>query len=161
MFEAARTWSPNVSSLVVYQANTGFSVSFFWPSSTNVKGGTMGSQQKPRNRRRHRTRAPSIPKTDVPSRACDPSPAQGFQNSCFANTSPINAHQYPSPPTTVLSVPSEYSNITDSAASLDISSSSSVSSCHDTEAKASLSLPLLSQTQWLDCGQSQEEIQRA
>ena len=123
------------------QTKTGFSVSFFWPSSTNVKGGTMASQQRPRNRRRRRRRrrAPSIPKTDVPSRACDLSPGQGSQNSCFATTSPINAHQPPSPPTTVLSTPSEYPNITDSVAPLDISSSSSVSSCHDTEAEASKS----------------------
>ena len=131
------------------QTNTGFSVSIFWPSSTNVRGGTIVDQQKPRSRKRRRRKRKREPNARTVSAVRDVSPAQDPQNPCSAAASPINAHQ-PSlsppplaatdssklPSTTLTKMP----NTTDSAATLNTSNSSSISS-GSTEAEDSSMSP--------------------
>ena len=75
------------------QTNTGFSVSIFWPSSTNVRGGTIVDQQKPRSKKRRRRKRKKEPNARTVSAVRDVSPAQDPQNPYSAAASPINAHK--------------------------------------------------------------------
>ena len=114
------------------QTNTGFSVSIFWPSSTNVSGGTIVGQQKPRSRKRRRRKRKREPIASAVS-VVHVSPAQDPQNPCSAAASPINAHQPSlSPPPLAATdssklpstTPTKMPNSTDSAATLNTSNSS-------------------------------------
>ena len=110
------------------QTITGFSVSFFWPSSR----ATVASQLKPRNkrrRRRKRKRVPTVPNTVVSASTHDHPPTQGSHSPPLAANTPTNAHQ-PTPVqgTEVPPVPkSPEATVTDCATLLNVSNSSSSS----------------------------------
>ena len=111
------------------QTNSGFSVSFFWPST---RGATTVTQLKSRNRRRRRRRrkrVSALQNTDVLPAAKALSPAQEHSQSPVPDTAPNDAHQ----PSTISSPvatavhhsPSQLSKGTDSVSSPDVSKSSS------------------------------------
>ena len=133
------------------QTNSRFSVSIFWPSSTNVRGGTTVGQQKPRSRkRRRRKRKRAQLNASAVSVVRDVSPAQDPQNPRSAAASPINAHQPSlSPPPLAATdssklpstTPTKMPNSTDSADRGTLNTSNSSISSGSTEAEESSMSP--------------------